>query len=154
MLLFALAAAIAVAVAGDQPNAPRASVEPSASSELRPTRAVEGRWKAVKLDRHSVPSGRWSAWMQFAADGTMSGYDGCNGVWGSYSIKDDLMTFANTAMTTRACQPEDDPRFEERQNLFQHIFVGAARFSITGGALKLVGQPGPTGAFRRERAKP
>lgn len=54
-------------------------------------------------------TGRWEShdpgnpWLEFAADGTVTGSDGCNGIFSSYVATDTGATIAKFVSTLKAC---------------------------------------------------
>jgi heat shock protein HslJ len=118
-------------------------------TELAPSPLV-GRWDATRLGRFDVPAKGHPSFMQFAANGTLTGVDGCNEVWGKYKVAGEVLTVTELAMTTMSCRrPRRNGAFQARQRLFGTLFSTSARFKLDRRGLTMTASDGVVGVFRR-----
>ena len=113
----------------------------------------EAYWKAVELGGAVVPSpfGAREPHLLFQPDGRVSGADGCNSITGSYSVKDQALTFGQLAGTQMACAGTI-----EGEQRFRSALTGTSHWRITGNRLELMDPSGkPLAVFEGQlRTKP
>lgn len=94
-----MAAAALLAACGGRPDAPPSDREVSLSGPL-----VEQRWNLLLVgtdERLSLPE---PAWFRIAADGRVTGSDGCNDMMGRVRLgENQRIEFTEVATTRRAC---------------------------------------------------
>jgi heat shock protein HslJ len=85
-------------------------VSSEGSTETRLVRTTD---RTVGL--HGLPIGYWvedrtptAPFLNFSADGSYSGEDGCNVIFGSWEAADDVVTFSDSGSTLRFCEDVDD----------------------------------------------
>jgi heat shock protein HslJ len=97
-------------------------------------------WNAVELYGTTV-TGQSNADRQphlvFSSDGRMSGADGCNRLTGPYTLKENGITFGQTAGTQMAC-----PGTEDMATRFRAALMGTSHWSIVKGRLQFYGATG------------
>lgn len=102
-------------------------------------------WRPLTVAGQPFPEGV-EAFVQFGADGRLTGLGGCNRFSGSYSIDGDNLTIGPVAATRMAC-PE--PAMAAEAALFA-AFDAAASFSRDEADLNLLDADGvPVAAFAR-----
>ena len=102
-------------------------------------------WKATELAGRPVPAGAASreAHLVLAADGRVTGADGCNRVAGTYELTGEVVKFSRMIATQMAC-----PNTGETERAFHDALNRAAAWRIAGNRLELFDAAGaPLGRF-------
>lgn len=102
-------------------------------------------WTLTQLGERTAPVGaRGEApSLRFDADGSVSGYGGCNRVRGPYTVAGDRLTFGNLAMTMMAC-----PDGMDLERDFARALGRVTRWARAGDVLTLSSDAGPVATFR------
>jgi Asp-tRNA(Asn)/Glu-tRNA(Gln) amidotransferase A subunit family amidase/heat shock protein HslJ len=110
-------------------------------------------WNAVELSGTALPqqsAPERAPHLVFAADGKLSGADGCNRLSGSYTVKSDAITFGPIASTRMAC-----PGAEEIARRFLAALRGTGHWRLTEGRMEFYGATGkPLAVFERRPPAP
>jgi heat shock protein HslJ len=104
-------------------------------------------WKAVDLAGTPVPAldTNREPHLVFEAGGRFSESDGCNRMTGSYTLKDNGVTFGQAAGTQMACP--DTAAVEQR---FRSVLKGTSHWRMVDNRLQLLGATGkPLAVFER-----
>lgn len=120
---------------------------PQASSPLRNTY-----WKLVKLGQHAAktsPQGREAHIVLSATEQRVSGSDGCNRLFGGFTVDGRQLRFGRLASTRMAC-----PDGTGQENAFMDALQRTARFQIRGQHLELLDARGRTLARLKAVALP
>jgi heat shock protein HslJ len=108
---------------------------------------------AAKADGISLAGSEWGfgdgdkRFIQFGADGRVSGNAGCNRFGGNYSEDGGKLSFGPLAMTRMMCPPPD----MERERAFTEILANSSRFEATHLKLTLYSASGKALATLQRR---
>ena len=119
-----------------------------------PSEGIAGTaWRAVELAGLPVPaqpSPEREPYLEFLANGRVSGADGCNRLTGPYRVNGEAITFGNLAATMMAC-----PGTDEIARRFRSALEGTGHWRIENGRLQFYGATGkPLAVFERREAAP
>jgi heat shock protein HslJ len=110
-------------------------------------------WNAVEVDGTTIAPSSLpdrEPYLAFGQDGRVSGADGCNRLTGSYTTKDNGITFGPMASTQMACAGGG-----ETARRFREALEGTSRWSIVKERLEFYGATGkPLIVFERRAARP
>ncbi|MDH5682614.1 MAG: META domain-containing protein [Spirochaetota bacterium] len=117
--------------------------KPKAESILEPN--SHGKWQLEKMNGKSPRAGSLS--VRFHADGTMSGFGGCNGMSGQYSIDTDKKSIQVIELlrSTRAC---GDKTIMDQENSFSGMLGNISKYNIVGNKLILITKKNETLIFK------
>ena len=98
-------------------------------------------WKLVSygppsMQTPAVPN--VAAKLTFGADGSMTGTLGCNSLGGSYTVKDDKITFGSIVSTMMACA---DPQMKQEGAALE-VLKGTVEFKLSGSTLTITSADG------------
>ncbi len=88
---------------------------PAMAAESHPLAGSE--WRPVEIAGSATPE-EVEVFLQFGAEGVVSGTGGCNRFTGSYALTETSIEFAPFATTMMACP---DPQMEVEQRLFKAL---------------------------------
>jgi len=88
---------------------------PATAAESDPLAGSE--WRPVEIAGTATPE-EVEVFLQFGADGVVSGMGGCNRFTGNYTLTDTSIGFSPLAATMMACP---DPQMEVEQRLFKAL---------------------------------
>ena len=109
-------------------------------------------WELMELDAKTASTGARGrrATLRFDADSSrVSGFAGCNGFGGSYTINGDSLRFGPLTSTLMACA---DGMPLEREYLA--ALQATRRYELSTTQLKLFGKSGPVARFSRQIPEP
>lgn len=132
----ALAASLSILlVAGAAPVVAQTSAVDLATLQAEP-------WTLSELDGQSVPADAGIT-AQFAEDGSLTGFGGCNQYTSDYTVADDTLTVGPIAATRKACEPD----VTSNENLFLDLLQNASTWGIDSGVLTITAADGGTLVF-------
>lgn len=102
-------------------------------------------WRLHELNGEPVPASARGAMLRLD-DGEVAGSDGCNGVWGTYQLRKDAVTFGELGQTTMSCGAERD-MYASR---FQALLKGDLKVRIEPDRLRLEGPGGGSAVLTPE----
>lgn len=103
--------------------------------------SIQGQWHLVS---HGSPSSQVAAaadvdaFIEFGADGQLSGNVGCNGFGGEYEVEGDVISFGAMIATEMFCE---GPVGEQEATTFAVLFESAT-YSLDGGTLTITSADG------------
>ncbi|GBR26035.1 hypothetical protein AA0473_1045 [Acetobacter orleanensis NRIC 0473] len=129
-----------------------ATATTTAGATAGATATPAGTWKAERIGDAPVAEGGKPPLLNIAADGTVSGFSGCNRVRGKATIDGAALTFGPLMTTRMACLPQA----MKTEQLFLKNMEATRGWHLapTGDVLALVdAQDKPTVLFRRQSAE-
>ena len=145
--LLAAAAALLLAAGCGQPPAGRDDTSPSVNAGATTAGAIVDReWQLVAFGSADEPVGRTARPVTMRLDsatGRVSGYTGCNGYGGPYTLRGDSLSFGPAAMTRMACAEGMD--VEQR---YAAMLPAVRSWRLQDAALVLHGEAGRLATFR------
>lgn len=106
-------------------------------------------WTLSELDGESIdPSAGVTA--AFAADGSLSGFAGCNNYSSDYTTEGAILTVGPIASTRKLC----DDAISANENIFLDLLQNAGTWSLDGPVLTITATDGGTLVFGGEAAEP
>lgn len=103
--------------------------------------SIDGRWNLVS---HGSAAGQTpaapdvDAFIEFGADGQLSGNVGCNGFGGEYSVDGNEITFGSIIATEMFCE---GPIGEQEMSTFA-VLSESATFALDGNTLTMTSEDG------------
>jgi heat shock protein HslJ len=139
MLRAALAATLSILlVAGASLALTQAGPDDLATLQAAP-------WTLSELDGQSVPA-EAGVTASFGADGSLTGFAGCNKYTGDYTVDGAILTVSPLASTRKACEPD----VMDVENLFLDLMQAAAAWSLDGATLTVTTSDGAAIVFGGE----
>lgn len=105
---------------------------PSAANGLKDTR-----WNLVSIDGTPAVAGAQPATIEFAGN-QVSGSTGCNGMFGDYTVRGEVLSFGALSGTKMACSPE----LNTQENRFLAALAAAERYTIREATLTITFEGG------------
>lgn len=98
---------------------------------LDTTSLFDGNWKVIEINGTAINSTmKRKPFLKFSEDNKVSGFAGCNGFGGNYTLKNtSAITISNIISTKMAC-----PDLAIENNLF-HVFENTDNFIVKGDTL-------------------
>lgn len=106
-------------------------------------------WTLSELDGASIDASAGIT-AAFAADGSLSGFAGCNDYNGDYTTDGAILTVGPIASTRKAC----DDAITANENLFLDLLQNAAAWSLDGTVLTVTATDGGTLVFGDDTSEP
>lgn len=115
----------------------RSTGEPEAASstEQASLALVSGNWRIDATSNGQTET----VFVRFLADGSITGFSGCNSFFGTYVVDDKALEFGPLGATRKAC-PDD---VMQRETSFMQALEAVSSYRINGNTLLLSNAHGP-----------